>query len=363
MKILDRYIADRFLKVFLISLGVLLIIPVLVDIIEHVDYFVDRGANPLAVAKYYFFYLPYFLTFTIPVACLLSTLFSLGILNKNNEITALKASGTSLYRIFIPVFGAAILISILAFLNEEALKPPALEVRGRIKEEQIEGQKKVGTDRFYNIFAQGEGGWIFHFNIFDSRENTGYQVLLQRFEKDKLREQIEADKMVWQGNSWAFINGRYRVFLEDTLSPQVEEFQPFDRLVRFDLKAKPELFVRKAKHPDQMNFQELYDYVKTKSKSGVEVSRELVQLHMKIAFPLASFIIVLFGAPIASLPRRSGLAFSFGATLIISFVYYVLMKFGQSLGYNEKLPPALAAWMGNIVFGALGLFILFKSRK
>lgn len=363
MKILDHYIADRFLKVFLISLGVLLIIPVLVDIIEHVDYFVDRGADPLTVAKYYFFYLPYFLTFTIPVACLLSTLFSLGILNKNNEITALKASGTSLYRIFIPVFGAAILISTLAFLNEEALKPPALEVRSRIKEEQIEGQKKVGTDRFYNVFAQGEGGWIFHFNIFDSRENTGYQVLLQRFEKDKLREQIEADKMVWRGNSWAFVNGRYRVFLEDTLSPQVEEFKSFFQLVRFDLKAKPELFVRKAKHPDQMNFRELYDYVKTKSKSGVEVSRELVQLHMKLAFPLASFIIVLFGAPIASLPRRSGLAFSFGTTLIISFVYYVLLKFGQSLGYNEKLPPALAAWMGNIVFGVLGFIILFKSRK
>jgi lipopolysaccharide export system permease protein len=112
-----------------------------------------------------------------------------------------------------------------------------------------------------------------------------------------------------------------------------------------------------------MNFQELYSYVKTKRKSGVEVSKELVQLHMKIAFPLASFIIVLFGAPIAALPRRSGLAFSFGATLIISFVYYVLLKFGQSLGYNEKLPPALAAWTGNIIFGVLGLVILFRSRK
>jgi len=169
--------------------------------------------------------------------------------------------------------------------------------------------------------------------------------------------------MIWQDPVWVLENGRYRVFLEDTLSSQVQKFETFQRLVKFDLNVKPELFIRKAKHPDQMNFQELYDYVKSKSKSGVEVSKELVQLHMKIAFPLASFIIVLFGAPIASLPRRSGLAFSFGATLIISFVYYVLLKFGQSLGYNEKLPPFMAAWMGNIVFGVLGLVILFKSRK
>ena len=117
MKILDRYIADRFLKAFLISMGVLIIIPVLVDIIEHVDYFIDRGANPLAVAKYYFFYLPYFLTFTIPVASLLSTLFSLGILNKNNEITAMKASGASLYRIFrIKTFAKFIKNHILKFI-------------------------------------------------------------------------------------------------------------------------------------------------------------------------------------------------------------------------------------------------------
>jgi len=363
LKILDRYIADRFLKAFLISLGVLIIVPVLVDIIEHVDYFIDRGANPLAVAKYYFFYLPYFLTFTIPVASLLSTLFSLGILNKNNEITAMKASGASLYRIFLPVFGTAILVSILAFLNEEQLKPPALEEKSRIKQEEIEGQKQKETDRFYNIFAQGDKGWVYHFNIFDSREKTGYQALLQRFEGDKLKEQIEAEKMTYQKPVWVLENGRYRTFLGDTLSPRQEQVESFQRLVKFDLNVKPELFVSKAKHPDQMNFQELYRYVKTKSKSGVEVSKELVQLHMKIAFPLASFIIVLFGAPLAALPRRSGLAFSFGATLIISFVYYVLLKLGQSLGYNEKLPPALAAWMGNIVFGFLGLVILFRSRK
>ena len=363
MKILDRYIADRYLRTFLISLGVLIIIPVLVDLIEHVDYFVDRGAQPVSVVKYYFFYLPYFLTFTIPVASLLSTLFSLGILNKNNEITALKASGASLYRIFVPVFGAAILISILAFLNEEKLKPPALAEKSRIKEEEIEKTQKRETGRFYNLFAQGDEGWIYHFNIFDSQENAGYQALLQRFAGNQLKEQIEADKMIWQDPVWVLENGRYRVFLEDTLSSQVQKFETFQRLVKFDLNVKPELFIRKAKHPDQMNFQELYDYVKSKSKSGVEVSKELVQLHMKIAFPLASFIIVLFGAPIASLPRRSGLAFSFGATLIISFVYYVLLKFGQSLGYNEKLPPFMAAWMGNIVFGVLGLVILFKSRK
>ncbi|OGC77169.1 MAG: hypothetical protein A2Z27_00560 [candidate division Zixibacteria bacterium RBG_16_50_21] len=363
MRILDRYIADRFLKSFLISMGVLIVVPVLVDVIEHVDYFVDRGANLTTVVRYYFFYLPYFLTFTIPVACLLSTLFSLGILNKNNEITAMKASGTSLYRVFIPVFGAAILISVLAFLNEEELKPPFLEERSRIKQEEIEKYKRQETTRFYNLFAQGENGWIYHFNVFDSQENTGYQALLQRFESNELREQIEADKMNWQPPVWVLENGRYRVFTDDTLSSRAEQFESFKRLVKFDLRVKPELFIRKAKHPDQMNFKELYGYIRSKSKSGVEVSKELVQLHMKIAFPLASFIIVLFGAPIASTPRRSGLAFSFGATLIISFVYYVLLKFGQSLGYNEKLPPALAAWMGNIVFGVLGLIILFRSRK
>ena len=363
MKILDRYIASRFIRTFIFSLLALVLLPVLVDIIEHVDYFVDRKAGFLIVAQYYWYSLPYFLTLVIPVAALLSTLFSLGILSKNNELTAMRASGVSLYRLLLPIWAVSILIALLAFFNEEYLKPPFTLYKNRLKTEQIEKSKQEEREQFYNVYAQGSMGWIYHLNIYDKTRNTGFQVVLQRFQGDKLVEQLEAQRMIWKDPVWVLEEGRYRLFLNDTLSNQDQRVEEFQRIVRFDLRAKPELFVKREKQFDQMSLRELLESIDLKRKSGQEISKEIVRMYMKISLPFASFVIVLFGAPLAALPRRSGLAFGFGVTLIISFVYYVLIQLGQTLGYNQKLPPLLAAWLGNLVFGIAGLLILFRVRK
>ena len=112
-----------------------------------------------------------------------------------------------------------------------------------------------------------------------------------------------------------------------------------------------------------MGYFELAEYVKLKKRSGQVVAKEATDLHLKIAFPLVSFIIVLFGAPLAANPKRSGLAIGFAVSLFISFVYYTLIRMSQSLGYSERLPPLLAAWAANILFAIIGTILLMKSKK
>lgn len=361
MKILDRYLISQFLKVLFSSLLALAVIFILVNLIEQIDYFIDHKAKFVDVTQYYLYSLPEVLALVIPVAMLLSTLFSIGILSKNHEITALKSSGNSLYRILAPLYILAVAISILVILFKGYVVPHANQKKVAIKKIKFEKIYSPEQAQIIDLFAQGEGGWIFHFKIYDTKLKQGVDALFQRFEDEKLVEWLEAQNVVWKDPGWLLEKGRVRVF-EDT-SFQAEKYETFSSWVRYDLKAKPELFSREQKTPDQMNLKELSSYIKLRQKSGKDVTREQVNMYVLFSFSLLNFIIVLFGAPLAAHPRRSGLAFNFGVTVIVGFIYYILFKIGQSLGYNQKLPPWLSAWGGNIIFGILGLGVLFKARK
>ena len=112
-----------------------------------------------------------------------------------------------------------------------------------------------------------------------------------------------------------------------------------------------------------MGFFELKDYVERGIKLGRNVDKWIVELHFKLSFPLTNFIIVLFGAPLASHIRRTGKAVEFGIGLFICFLYYSTIRSGQALGWNGSLNPILAAWTGNVIFGALGVLLLLKAHK
>ena len=142
-----------------------------------------------------------------------------------------------------------------------------------------------------------------------------------------------------------------------------EEYQAFDRLPLHDLKILPEALARRPKKTDEMGYTELAEYVRIRKKAGQLVAKEDTDLQVKIAFPFVNFIIVLFGAPIAANPRRSGLVIGFAVSLFIAFVYYTLIKMGQSLGYSQKLSPLVAAWGANVLFAILGVILLVKAKK
>ncbi len=112
-----------------------------------------------------------------------------------------------------------------------------------------------------------------------------------------------------------------------------------------------------------MGFFELYDYISRVKRGGGEAQKEMVDLFLKISFPFANLIIILFGAPLASNPRRSGAAFGFGVSLMICFLYWGFIQLGRALGHHGTLHPFLSAWLANLVFGGIGGILLWKTPK
>jgi lipopolysaccharide export system permease protein len=380
MKILDGYLIRRFGYALLFSLIAFWVIFLVVDLVEHMDRFIDKQAPLFLVIKYYFYYTPYVLALSLPVAMLLACLFSIGQLARHNELTAMKSAGISLYRILLPVFVLSFLISLSVIGFGGWVVPVAYEKKEEVKTVEIEKRRKQQEVMLDNVFVQGEDGRIFHLRNYDTREKLGTGALVQKFEGSRLKEEIRAERVRWQNNGWLFEDGVHRIFSdslvelkapgdvkdagEDSLhSNHAEEYQAFDELFRMDLRIKPEALGRRQKKPDEMGYLELAEYVKVKKRSGQVVARESTDLHVKIAFPFVNFIIVLLGAPLAANPKRSGLAIGFAVSLFISFVYYTLIRMGQSFGYSERLPPLLAAWAANILFVILGTILLIKAKK
>jgi len=358
MKIVDRYVGGKFLSAALFSVLAFLVIFVVVDIIERLDTFIDKNVPVLTVIRYYTLYAPYIVVLTLPVAMLMASLFSISSLSRHQELAAMKAAGLSLYRILLPLFVMALVVSVSCMLFGEFLVPYTNEQKGEIWKTQIKKRSPQADLIQRNVYLQGSGGLIYYVGQYDARQQTGQDVLVQRYQDERLITRIDARQMAWEGNSWVFRDGLVRRF-----SAEEETLTAFKELRRPDLAERPQDFLKKRKDPEEMNYRELRTYIRRVERSGGETQRERVDLYLKIAFPFASFIIVLFGAPLASSPRRSGAAVSFGISLFICFIYFSFLRLGQALGYKGALTPVLSAWMGNIVFGAAGLFVLWKAKK
>ena len=360
IKILDRYIVSKFLVILFYTTMAFIAIFIVVDFVEHLDKFLSGNGTALNIALYYFYYIPYIIHLTLPVNMLLSSLFSLGTMAQYNELIAILSSGVSLYRVVLPILLLALFVSILAGFGGETIVPEANRKRMDIYRYDIrnEPREKRGTERQISLqdYDQRQVN-IMYFDVAKKRANN---VNIVWKEGTNVLERWDVKYMIWQDSlkAWQLHNITRRVF-KDSL----ETVTRVDSALYEDTRILPEDLVELQLKPEEMNFSELNSFIKKMQSIGADARKWLVDLYMKISYPLANFIIVLFGAPLASQKRRSGPALGFALALLISFVYFLFLRSGQVLGHNGTLSPWLGAWIGNIVFFIGGLILMLRVRK
>lgn len=358
MRILDRYILKKFTSILLFALVAFITIFIIVDLVERLDTFIDRDVPQIIILQYYVYYMPFIIVLTLPIAMLLASLFSIGNMARLNEIVAMKSSGQSLYRILLPVFLIAIIVSLGALYFGENAVPFSSTKRAQITDEYLEKHRSAWRKRIKDIYATDALDRKITMKYYDASRDVGYTVSIKKFSGDTLLYRIDAQKMTWTDSIWVMYNGSERFFPE---TPQTT--RRFVQKTLLDQNLRPENFRKVLKQPEEMSYGELKEFVKDVKINGGDIEKWLVDLHLKIAVPFASFIIVLFGAPLSSPKRRSGTATGFGMSLAICFIYFGIVKFAQTLGHNGHLSPAFAAWVANYIFGLAGIVVLIKAPK
>lgn len=358
MRLLDRYIAVRFLNVLLFALFAFIVLFVVVDAIDHMDKFIDRGMPKIMIAEYYYYYLPYIIILCMPVAMLLASLFSIGQLARYNELTAMKASGISLYRIVTPILVIAFLISIGMIFFGETILPTATTQKMLLEQAYLESGQNVHRDKININFRDLENRRISiqYYNVSQKRARN---VTIIEFDGDRLLRRIDAKFMQWEQDHWVL----QEAYERKNFTATGEESQYFQQLPLQEMQFNPKDLEKVHKQPEEMSYGELKVFIAELEKNGGDKNRWMVDLYMKFSFPFANFIIVLFGAPLSATKRRGGAAMGFGISLAICFLYFGLVKTGQTMGHNGSFSPWLGAWLGNFVFACAGVFTLVKTRK
>ncbi len=358
MKILDKYISKKFLGVVVFALIAFISIFIVVDLVEKLDTFIKHDVPKIIVLQFYLYSMPFIIVITLPVAMLLASLFSMGNLARRNEIIAMKSSGLSLYRILLPLFIISFIISTGALVFGEYVMPRASEKKEFITDEYLEKEKESWRKRINNLYMQHDQDRRISMRYFHATKETGYGVSIKKFADQELVYRIDARKMVWEDSVWVLYDGYERSFNND-----IETAVSFQQKTLQDENLTPKDFSKVLKLSEEMSYKELKAFIQEVRTNGGDPNQWLVDLYLKISVPFASFIIVLFGAPLSSRKRRGGAMTGFGISLAICFVYFGIVKTFQAMGHNGHIQPFFAAWVANFIFGFGGIIALYKAPK
>ncbi len=358
MTILDRYLVKKFIFNLLFGIFAFVIVFLVIDLVENIDKFLDLKVKFVTILIYYLYYIPYIVSLTLPMSMLLACLFALGSMSQHNEIIAQKSAGISLYRITLPLLVLALLISVLSGFFNEMVVPVTNQARLDIYRYDIKNNpRSIGTKR-NNIYIQDLKNRKVSIAYFNGNTKEALTVSIQYFNGPLLVRRLDAKKMHWQDSTWVLQD-----IVERTITDTVENLSSYPQLIMNDLNFKPESLLEVQKNPEEMSYSELKIFIAEMDRIGAEIRKWVVELYLKISYPFSNFIIILFGAPIAAQKRRSGTAVGIGISLMVCFIYFMIMRTGQVLGHQGTIVPWLAAWIGNIIFGLAGIFIMIKVRK
>jgi len=358
MSIISRYLTREIIKLFVIILALVIGIYVIVDFFEKIDDFMEKGIPATRAFVLLVFKAPFIIAQILPVSVLLAVLVTFGLMNKNNEITALKSSGVSVYYLFKPVFVLGALFTLLLFSLSEIIVPITMAKANAIWLREVRNESAI-ISREKNIWIKGNRS-ITHVKYYNASKKRLFGITLYRFDKKfRLIQRIDTAQGSYQNRNWKCLDVLEQNFKGEHGKSDVTFHDT--RVVQLDF--LPEDLQRVIKKSEEMNFVELQRYIRKVEAEGYDATAYRVDLYAKIAFPFVCIIMCFLGTGIAAKGKiGEGLPAAVAYGMVITFLYWVFYSFCMSLGYGEMLPPYVAAWIANFVFLCIGAYLLLSAE-
>lgn len=360
MNLVTRYILTEFLKFLSLSLAALVGIYLVVDFFERLDNFNEFRAKGVHIALFFLYETPKVIFLLLPVAVLLATILCIGLLAKNSEIIAMRAGGISLYRIALPILLTTFILSLFSFWANDFFVPYANRQATFIKEQMIEKKVPRGVLQADRIWLKLSDGQIMNVEYMDIEKGVLSGVSLFSLDKNfNVKERVEAGTLRWVDGTWVFHDAvRYR------FKPGEPAMIDSINGVSSPIREKPSALKAMDINPEEMSFRQLSRYISTLKARGYSTHRYSADLHGKVAFVFVTFIMSLLAVPFALRNvRTSGIGTGVGLSIFIGFCYWVVYSTSLSLAYSGRIPPAFAAWIGNILYAAGGVYLMLTVRQ
>jgi LPS export ABC transporter permease LptG/LPS export ABC transporter permease LptF len=353
--ILDRYIARLYVRVAGLSFLALLGLFYIATFIDRADKMFKGQATTRMMVELLALNTPQFVYYVIPLAALLSTLVTFGLLARTSELTVMKACGISLYRIAVPIVGLSLAWSAALFALEQEILAAANR-RAEVLDNTIRGRPTTTFNPLNRRWIIGGDGSIYHYNYFDPQRNMLTWLSIYRPARDawRLESHTYAPEAVFDGE-WQAKAGWTQEFTAGP--PKVTNFR--DKILKLE---PPDYFHTEQPPAEMMTVQQLRDEITQLETSGFNVLPAKVELHRKLAFPFVTLVMTMLAVPFGVTTGRRGTLYGIGLGIVIALMYWILFSVFVALGKGGALSPALAAWTANIVVLASAGYMFLTAR-
>ena len=361
LQILDIYVISGWMFYFVILLMTFVGIYIIFDFFQVLGDIVRNQVPARVVVEYYRYLLPQVVYLVLPFSILVATLVNFGLLTKTNQVTAIKSAGVSLFRLSVPILVVAALLSAGMFVFADRVLPETNQRQNGLRN-QIKGKPAQTFYRPDHQWIFGTSNRIYNYTFFDSDQNVFANLSVFEFDPVTFRmtRRLQAARAFWEAsiNGWILENGWSR----DLSGDRVTNYMPFSVAAYKELAEEPSYFKKEVKPSEQMSAFELRRYIADLRQSGFDVVRLSVQFYRKFSFPLIAFVVTLIGIPFSFTMGGKGALTGIALSIGIAIVYWSISSLFEAMGNMSELPPAMAAWSPDILFGLAGSYLLLRIK-
>jgi lipopolysaccharide export system permease protein len=329
----------------------------------------DAGASALDLGFYILVAIPSFLALTLPIVLLASTLFVLGKLHKNNELTAMRAAGVGFGRLMAPIWMVGILCCVLSWWLNASIVPWSVE-RSRVMMEGLQFRKQAQSsplERIGAVYSVGfdnpDGRRMWFINRYSKATNTGYGIYVSELDVNRREIGRVVAKEGWydaRQGGWEFQNGREMTFdsrdVNTSSTPFAEKFYP-------QFKEDPQLMMLIDRRPIDLSFNELrrlIDYLSL--ENSAKSVPYAVRYYGLIADILVPLIVIAIAIPFSVSGVRVNPAVGVSKAIGLFLTYYVLLQAAVFAATKQLVDPDIAAWLPNIGMTVLAAILFYRLR-
>lgn len=357
--ILDDMILRDFVLYLTMIMSTFLVLALVFTFFELLTDIVRNRVPLITVAEYLWNLSPSMIYLMAPMGVLLAVLITFGLLDKSSELTAMKATGFSVYRATLPVIVLSGIFAAGMFFFDQ-LYIPHTNREQEILRNEIKGKPAQTYLQAGRKWIFGQNNEIYYYRVFDPDQNTFGGISIFEFDPAtfQLTRRIQADHAYWDPRlrKWVFEQGWVR-----SLSvASIQDYRTFDITTFEELQEDPSYFKKEVKQSSEMNYEELHNYIEDLQQSGFDTVRLKVQLQKKIAFPLITLVMAILAIPFSASGRRGGALVGVAVALGIAVVYWVTSGLFEAMGDANQLPAMVAAWAPDFIFAFAGGYMLLR---
>ncbi|NHM07236.1 YjgP/YjgQ family permease [Flavobacterium sp. CYK-4] len=360
LSIIDKYILKRYLATFSVMLLLFIPIGIVIDVSEKINRMLENKVPFGKIALYYVDFVIYFANLLFPIFLFLSVIWFTSKLANNTEIIAILSSGISFTRFLRPYIIGATIVSLFSLIMGFFLVPKASEGFKSFRYMYLIGNGREEMRDNTDVYRQISDDEFIYVSNFNTLSQTAFNFTLEKFKGDQLEYKISANRIRWNAQQKVYELYGYTKRTVGPLDDQLESAEKKTMDFNFELEdLTPTIYIAET-----LTFFDLVDFIEKERKRGSgNINTYLVVLYKKYSIPVSAFILTIIAVAVSSMKRRGGMGMNLAVGILLAFAFVFFDKIFGVLAEKSSMPPLIAVWIPNVVFGILAIYLLRRAKR